>query len=39
MIPSAEELDRLRQVFEAIAKKHKGKYDGWGTGFINEGNI
>ncbi len=39
MIPSSEELDRLRKVFEAIAAKYKGEYDGWGTGFINEGNV
>lgn len=39
IVPSVEALDRLRKVFEAIAEKYNGEYDGWGTGFINEGNI
>ncbi len=39
IVPSPEALDRLRKVFEAIAEKYKGEYDGWGTGFINDGNV
>jgi len=39
IVPSPDELERLRKVFEAIAEKYNGEYDGWGTGFINEGNI
>jgi len=39
IVPSPEELERLRKRFEAIAEKYNGEYDGWGTGFINEGNI
>lgn len=39
IVLSSEELERLRKAFEAIAEKYDGEYDGWGTGFINEGNI
>jgi len=39
IVPSPEELERLRKSFEAIAEKYNGEYDGWETGFINEGNI
>ncbi len=39
IVPSPEELGRLRKRFEAIAEKYNGEYDGWDAGFINEGNI
>lgn len=39
IVPSPKELDRLRKVFEALAEKFDGEYDGWGTGFINEGDV
>ena len=31
MVPAHTELARLRQRFDDIASKLKGKYDGWGT--------
>ena len=31
MIPKHSELVRLRRVFEALAKKLGGEYDGWGS--------
>jgi len=35
MVPSENELRRLRRLFDEIAAAQEGDYDGWGTEVVN----